>query len=242
MHIQAFFSSRTDIWIFDMAQAEIPYLCIDEATAQVGLHVWAKFSNWVEWPSVIGECNEQGELLGQYKRGEGENLQIFVFFYNDYTHAWVPIQNVRIFCPETKPEEYTDKVLQCAVQELLFRMDEILEPETNRTIRKDDLVLAKFANYPPWPALVKPDDSGLWEKNGMYHVEELISESTFWAKRADIWKYSIVQADKTKVKARSKIHTEYAAAINRAEELSKSNKPSRRVPKRERELVQRSSY
>lgn len=192
----------------------------DDAEIGPGSYVVAKLVGHPFWPGIVGRCelSPWNKCWRTTSRIPGETYLVWVLFFNDYTADWVPRDLV--FALTTKSIARC-QVPRCHVAygQLRGAVDEVrARMRAPRSLPRyephlDDLVLARFANFPLWPALVAragEDDPcverrGLWTADGWVFCLFLGDNDSNWIPKRNVCLYSPLRAQSERSPCTAKI-------------------------------------
>jgi len=170
--------------------------------------------------------SRQDESYGEWSRNNQDDF--FVHFYDTYDGAWGHRDNI-IHFQASIAENNT--ALEAEVRASLKRanteaQDRIAEASVPRAPLQayegnlGDVVLARFANYPPWPGIItKSRRAGsLWYREDIrsFYVNFIRHPTVAWIPAEYIRKYSPGEALETKVRYDSPIRRKYVEAFEQA--------------------------
>jgi len=169
------------------------------------------------WPGVICVCDwSAAEGGGQWSNLSGE---IFVMFYASYDANWFKVNTIHNF----QFEESTG-LRGKAMLEAQDRSEESPSAWSDNVLTHlsmDQVVIAKWGSYPPWPGTVTGYRSGSRARGSdMYKIEFLGVGLTYqWVKRTYITDYSHDTLNLTKVREDSACYAQYITARDEADQI-----------------------
>ncbi len=128
--------------------------------------VIAKYGIHPYWPGVI-KPDTLLKYLGEWRRVNDIEVFVRVFFFSEYSVAWVPInfvvpltlENLEMYClPHGDCEQLGSAIAEACDRLDLSEGKEEDEEEMPDLLKLGDLVLANYDGYPPWPGIVEAAD------------------------------------------------------------------------------------
>ncbi len=199
-----------------------------------GAFVLAKCGGYSHWPGRVNVCSLE-PWVGQWRREyfDGE-VQVWVVFLNSYTGEWCfqrnvvefTQRNVAALCENGNGE--MDEDLKGAVEEAFDRIEELRSEEVvNEELHVGEVVLAKYDEYPPWPAVIKPcgasygEEEGQWRKEDYLHCYFLGEENKEnWVERHRVRRFSARRAASTRVRRNNVMYEDYMRAVEEANRMA----------------------
>jgi len=198
---------------------------------KLGTIVLAKHGIHPFWPAIISKCDltmrrRRDESYGKWSRNN--RADFFVHFYDTYDGAWIHRDDIINFqASATEENIHLEANVRASLQRATIEaQDRIAEAAVPRAPLQayegnlGDVVLARFANYPPWPGVItksrRTDTAWYRQDIRSFYVNFIRHPTVAWVPAESIRKYSDVEALETKVRSGCPIHRSYVEAFREA--------------------------